>query len=210
MQATASPINAADFIVETIFAHPGEITVLALAACTNVALALKKDSSLHTKWKELVILGGAFQTSGNVNPAAEANIFGDAEAAEYVLSRATNVRMVGLDVTHSCHLTGTQLQTMRGETSEACVSITYMHCGEIKCFVPAACTQNHMVKPLNRQGRATSALLCWTRHLGMDGKCGLPEMGSGSSCIVLALRPRTCEYISDTRQSSLHVVLFFW
>lgn len=118
MQGKVSTLNAADFLVETICAHPGEITILALAACTNVALALKKDPSLHTKWKELVILGGAFHSSGNVNPAAEANIIGDAEAADYVLARATNVRMVGLDVTHRCHLSGTQLQGMRGKISQ--------------------------------------------------------------------------------------------
>lgn len=88
--------------------------MLALAACTNVAHAMQRDPTLHTKWKELVILGGAFQVSGNVSPAAEANIFGDPEAADFVLSVGENIWMVGLDVTHSCVLTGEQLKSLNG------------------------------------------------------------------------------------------------
>jgi hypothetical protein len=35
----------------------------------------------------VVVLGGAFYINGNVNPAAEANIFGDPDAANVVFSR---------------------------------------------------------------------------------------------------------------------------
>ena len=49
---------------------------------------------------ELVILGGAFFVNGNINPAAEANIFGDPEAADFVLGQPASIRMVGLDATH--------------------------------------------------------------------------------------------------------------
>lgn len=113
--AEASSQSAADFLVETLNKAPGEITVLALAACTNIALALQQDPDLHTKWKELVILGGAFTVPGNVNPAAEANILGDPEAADYVLSRSTNVWMIGLDVTHDCTLSGEALRSLNGK-----------------------------------------------------------------------------------------------
>lgn len=34
-----------------------------------------------------MVLGGAFGCNGNVNPAAEANIFGDPDAANVVFSR---------------------------------------------------------------------------------------------------------------------------
>lgn len=61
MQASASQQSAADFIVEQVNKNPGEVSILALAACTNVALAIKTDPLLPTKWKQLVILGGAFQ-----------------------------------------------------------------------------------------------------------------------------------------------------
>ena len=47
-----------------------------------------------------MILGGAFLVNGNINPAAEANIFADPQAADFVLGQPANIRMVGLDVTH--------------------------------------------------------------------------------------------------------------
>lgn len=114
VQGKASELNAAEFLVKAINDDPGEITILALAACTNIAMAMQHDPALQTKWKEVVILGGAFEVSGNVNPAAEANIMGDPEAADWVVSHGQNVRMIGLDVTHSCYLTGEQLAALEG------------------------------------------------------------------------------------------------
>lgn len=42
------------------------------------------------------MLGGAFFTNGNVNPAAEANIFGDPEAADVVFSSQAKMRVASL------------------------------------------------------------------------------------------------------------------
>ena len=39
----------------------------------------------------VVVLGGAFWCNGNVNPAAEANIYGDPDAANLVFSRWAGV-----------------------------------------------------------------------------------------------------------------------
>ena len=48
-QASASTESATDFIVRAVNESVGEVTILALAACTNIALALKKDPQLHEK-----------------------------------------------------------------------------------------------------------------------------------------------------------------
>jgi hypothetical protein len=66
--------SAAEFLVNKVSQFPGEISVLALGPLTNVALAIKKDSSFASKVKKIVVLGGAFFAAGNVNPAAEANV----------------------------------------------------------------------------------------------------------------------------------------
>ncbi len=42
--------SAADFIVDQVNANPGEVVILALAALTNIALALKKDPTISHKW----------------------------------------------------------------------------------------------------------------------------------------------------------------
>ncbi|KAK9815788.1 hypothetical protein WJX72_009484 [[Myrmecia] bisecta] len=109
----AEEATAAQFIVDAVRAHPSEVTVLALGPLTNLALALQLDSTLAGNLAELVILGGAFFVNGNVNPAAEANIFGDPDAAEYVFQQPVRMRVVGLDVTHTCTFTGGQLAAMR-------------------------------------------------------------------------------------------------
>lgn len=38
-------------------------------------------------------MGGAFGVNGNVNPAAEANVFGDPEAADFVLGVSDNIKV---------------------------------------------------------------------------------------------------------------------
>ena len=106
--------SAAQFICEQAARHPGEVVLLMLGACTNLALALQWDPSLAQKLKRVVILGGAFNVNGNVNPAAEANIFGDPEAADYVLNSGTNVDLVPLDATHLCVFSAEQRECLLG------------------------------------------------------------------------------------------------
>ncbi|KAL4440556.1 hypothetical protein ABPG75_003557 [Micractinium tetrahymenae] len=113
-EASPAPGSAAEFIVRCAREHPGEVVVLALAALTNVALALHLDPQLPEKLNRLVVLGGAFNVNGNVNPAAEANIFGDPDAANVVFSRVPNCYVVGLDVTHQCKITARQLDGLQG------------------------------------------------------------------------------------------------
>lgn len=112
---TPAPGSAAEFIVRAAAAHPGQVTVLALASLTNVALALQLDPELPGKLGRVVALGGAFRTSGNVNPAAEANVYGDPDAANVVFSRMKgNLWVLGLDVTHQCRMTTAALEGVAG------------------------------------------------------------------------------------------------
>ena len=77
-----------------------------MSLCCTLQPSPHPGSCLTLLQAELVILGGAFFVNGNINPAAEANIFGDPEAADFVLGQPVdNVRMVGLDVTHEVSLT---------------------------------------------------------------------------------------------------------
>ncbi|WP_035351077.1 nucleoside hydrolase [Fictibacillus gelatini] len=91
--------HAADFIVRQVNEQPGELTLVFVARLTNLALALAKDPSIAGKVKGLVLMGGALKTFGNVTPIAEANIYGDPEAAHRVFESGIPITMVGLDVT---------------------------------------------------------------------------------------------------------------
>lgn len=94
--------RAADFLVNMANQHAEQLHLLCLGPLTNLAEALRMDPDLHRKIKRVVVLGGAYKVSGNVNPAAEANIYGDPDAADIVFSSGCNIFAVGLDVTHCC------------------------------------------------------------------------------------------------------------
>ena len=63
----------------------------------------------------MVILGGAFHANGNVNPAAEANILGDPDAADYVMETGTKLKLISLDVTHRVEFTTNDMTKLRGK-----------------------------------------------------------------------------------------------
>ncbi|KAK6130586.1 hypothetical protein DH2020_035678 [Rehmannia glutinosa] len=97
--------SAAEFLIEQASLYPGKITVVALGPLTNIALAIQSDSSFVENIGQIVLLGGAFSVNGNVNPAAEANIFGDPDAADLVFTSGADVLAIGLNVTHQVVLT---------------------------------------------------------------------------------------------------------
>ncbi|KAK3163605.1 hypothetical protein QOZ80_1AG0005840 [Eleusine coracana subsp. coracana] len=91
--------SAAAFLVEQATLHPGQVTVVALGPLTNLAQALELDPSLAKKIRQIVILGGAYSVNGNVNPAAESNIFGDPDAADIVFTCGADILAVGINIT---------------------------------------------------------------------------------------------------------------
>ncbi|XP_072957089.1 probable uridine nucleosidase 2 isoform X2 [Typha angustifolia] len=97
--------SAASFLVEQANEYPGEVTVVALGPLTNIALAIELDPSFPKKIGQIVLLGGAFSVNGNVNPAAEANIFGDPDAADIVFTCGADILAIGINVTHQVILT---------------------------------------------------------------------------------------------------------
>ena len=90
--------HAIDFIIERTAAAPGEITLVATGPLTNIALALRREPRLPLWVRDFVIMGGS-AGRGNVNHAAEFNIWADPEAASVVFGAGWTVRMIGLDVT---------------------------------------------------------------------------------------------------------------
>lgn len=86
-----------DLIIQMVHASPHEITLVPVGPLTNIALAVLKDPSIVPLVKEVVIMGGSI-TGGNVNAAAEANIYNDPEAAQIVFQAGWPLTMVGLDV----------------------------------------------------------------------------------------------------------------
>ena len=86
-----------DLIIQLIHAAPHEITLVPVGPLTNIALAVEKDPSIVPLVKEVILMGGSIK-GGNVNAAAEANIYNDPEAAQIVFQAGWPLTMVGLDV----------------------------------------------------------------------------------------------------------------
>ena len=97
------------FIIDTVRANPGEVTLIAVGRMSNLAYALKEDPDIAGLVKQIIIMGGAFDVPGNITPAAEANIHGDPEAADVVMTAPWKVVVVGLDVTMQTVMTRTRL-----------------------------------------------------------------------------------------------------
>lgn len=96
------PQPAAQFIIETVMANPGEITLVPIGPLTNVALALRLEPRIAGLVKEVVLMGGSAFRGGNASPVGEANIHNDPHAASIVFSADWPLTMVGLDVTMQC------------------------------------------------------------------------------------------------------------
>jgi inosine-uridine nucleoside N-ribohydrolase len=86
-----------DLIIELVHANPHEITLVPVGPLTNIAMAIQKDPSIVPLVKEVILMGGSIK-GGNVNAAAEANIYNDPEAAQLVFQAGWPLTMVGLDV----------------------------------------------------------------------------------------------------------------
>jgi inosine-uridine nucleoside N-ribohydrolase len=91
--------DASSFLVESTEANPNEITIIAVARLTNIALGINKDPTFASRVKEIIFMGGAANCEGNVTTWAEANIVGDPEAASVVFNSGIPLVMVSLDVT---------------------------------------------------------------------------------------------------------------
>ena len=109
-----------DLIVELVHKYPHEITLIPVGPLTNIALAVSKDPSIVPLVKDIVIMGGSI-SGGNVDGAAEANIYGDPEAASIVFNAGWIVTMIGSDIGERTLITRThlaQLKALHGPESD--------------------------------------------------------------------------------------------
>jgi len=115
-----------DLIIEMVHAAPHEITLVPVGPLTNIALAVEKDPSIVPLVKEVILMGGSI-SGGNVNAAAEANIYNDPEAARIVFDAGWPLTMVGLDVANKTLFTKKhldQLSQTHGPINDFIVKIT--------------------------------------------------------------------------------------
>jgi inosine-uridine nucleoside N-ribohydrolase len=94
------------FLRDTIRAHPGEITLLAVGPMTNIAALFTLDPEIPALLKSLVLMCGVYTGAANHSPGArEWNALVDPVATGIVYKGGRGKLMgVGLDVTEKCRL----------------------------------------------------------------------------------------------------------
>jgi inosine-uridine nucleoside N-ribohydrolase len=90
--------RAAQFVIETVLANPGQVTLVPIGPLTNIALAVRLEPRIVEAAKGVVLMGGSMMVGGNITAAAEANIRNDPHAAHIVFSAGWPVVMAGWDV----------------------------------------------------------------------------------------------------------------
>ncbi|HEY4751740.1 MAG TPA: nucleoside hydrolase [Candidatus Limnocylindrales bacterium] len=109
---TAQPGHAVDWLIDTLLASDGDITLVPVGPLTNIATAMQKEPAILEKIPEIVIMGGAHD-HGNSTASAEFNIWLDPEAARIVVNCGRPIRMVPLDATHRALVSAEDAQRLR-------------------------------------------------------------------------------------------------
>ena len=153
MQVTSG--HAVDFIIEQVMNSSEPVTLVPTGPLTNIAMALIKEPRIIENIDEIVLMGGG--TFGNWTPAAEFNIFVDAEAAKVVYDSTVPVTMFGLDVTHQVIATEDIIERVSKIDNEIAVFVkelliffgeTYKnHFGFNGGPIHDACTTMYLLKP---------------------------------------------------------------
>jgi inosine-uridine nucleoside N-ribohydrolase len=132
------PTHAVDAIIKLVDANPGEISVIVIGPMTNLALAFGLRPDLAQKIKQIVFMGGS-SGEGNVTPAAEFNIWADAEAARMVFRSGVKLVMFGLNLTHQTLLRRQDVAAVRAAVPgvNAVADIMDFYCGTYYRFAGA-------------------------------------------------------------------------
>lgn len=77
--------SAWEFMIDSVHEYPGQVTIIAVGACTNVALAIKEDPTFAENTAGIYYMGGAIDVPGNDTPCAERNWYYDPEAVDICL-----------------------------------------------------------------------------------------------------------------------------
>jgi purine nucleosidase len=85
-------------IYDEVTTAPEEVTIIATAPLTNIAATLKRDPNIASQIGHLIVLGGTLGGPGNVTPAAEFNVYCDAESARQVFRSPVTKTVIPIDV----------------------------------------------------------------------------------------------------------------
>lgn len=116
-----SELSAVEMIIRVLEETETPVALIAIGPLTNVAMALKLRPDLKARIKVISLMGGG--SRGNWTPAAEYNIYADAEAAYIVFHSGVPILMSGLDVTQKAYITREENERLREKGTEVAVFV---------------------------------------------------------------------------------------
>ena len=118
--------HSVDLLIETILAHPGEITLVPIGPLTNVAVALTREPAIASRLRGIVMMGGVVRAANSIElrlPWVEHNIRCDPEAAHIVLKCKAPITMIPLDVTLQVTIDRVGLERIRAAGSPLALAV---------------------------------------------------------------------------------------
>ncbi|KAF9404139.1 hypothetical protein HW555_014494 [Spodoptera exigua] len=106
-------VHAVEAMKECILNSAEPITLVPIAALTNIALLFSMYPETKRNIKEIVMMAGSL-SRGNTNTSAEFNTYVDPHAAQIVFQSDIPLTMVGLDVTSTAVLTKNETEKIKG------------------------------------------------------------------------------------------------
>ena len=118
--------DAVSFIIDTIHRYPNEVTILAIAPLTNIAMAMREDPTIIPLIKQIWMMGSQIFVGGNAyNDAGEFNIWMDPEAAQVVFRANVPKIICPLDVTNTVILSQNTFNQIANHTPATIVTQLY-------------------------------------------------------------------------------------
>ncbi|MBP2098566.1 ribonucleoside hydrolase RihC [Enterococcus rivorum] len=105
-------IHAVEAMKNCILNSPEPVTLVPIAALTNIALLVSMYPETKQNIKEIVMMGGSL-SRGNTHTSAEFNTYVDPHAAQIVFQSDIPIVMVGLDVTSTAVLTKNEVEQIK-------------------------------------------------------------------------------------------------
>lgn len=110
--------HAVKFIIDTIMASDGDISIVPVGPLTNIAMAMRIEPEICKKIKQIVIMGGGYRET-NITATAEFNFWIDPEAAKIVMQSGCKIILVPLDATHKAAVSKDLAKEMRKAGTKA-------------------------------------------------------------------------------------------
>ncbi len=94
-------LDAADLIIRSLRAHPGEVIIISIGPVTNLADVIRRDPEAWRMVRGVYAMFGSFYSGyyPGSGPAAEWNVVADVESARLLLNSGASITLAGLDVT---------------------------------------------------------------------------------------------------------------